>query len=221
MATNIGFCSFSTDDGTNVQFLTSVTPADERFGFPKGETVTHGYRKQGNRQVIQTSITGFVQAHHFDLNKISAGYAQYLTAFEKLNVQQVDELVAKERSLEAFIDPFKLTEPDYLQSVILEKGDDIGEELLHLDEFSSKRVAKYMLVVQAHSARVNKGDWITPLDTQYHAEVKLLAEDAHSDLGPQFDDALRSVISNYVSENITDEIKQTLEHSSQFKYIIE
>lgn len=220
MAANIGFCSFSTEDDRIVQYLTSTTPQNELLGFPKADTVTHSYRRQGIRQFMQTSISGIVQARHLDFGRSTAGYQQYLRAFEKLTLQQVDTLIAYFPSLQSIINGLKLPDPDYLQSVIETRGDDLGRELLGNEEFSSKQLAKYVLVVQAHSAQNKPGEWITPLDTEFHAEVKIIADDLHSALGPKFDQALNAVIADSYAEELKNEIQSTLEQYSQFKYML-
>lgn len=221
MATNIGFCSFNADEHLNVQYLTSVAPQNEALEFPKADTMTHSYRRRGDDQLMQTSITGIVQARHLDFGRSTAGYEQYLKAFEKLTVKDVETLIANVPSLQAIIDKQKLNDPNYLQDVILTHGDELGMELVGNEDFSSKELATYVLVAKAYSpAYMPGGGWLTLLDAEFHAEVKVTANDLHSALGPKFDQALAAVVTGVYADELKSEIKSTLEQHAYFKYML-
>ena len=221
MATNIGFCSFNADEHLNVQYLTSVASQNEALEFPKADTITHSYRRQGDHQLMQMSIMGIVQARHLDFSRSTAGYQVYLKAFEKLTVKDVETLIANVPSLQAIIDKQKLNDPNYLQDVILTHGDELGMELVGSEDFSSKKLATYALVVKAHSpAYMPGGGWLTLLDAEFHAEVKVTADDLHSALGPKFDQALAAVVTGVYADELKSEIKSTLEQHAYFKYML-
>ena len=220
MATNIGFCSFSVEENLNIQYLTSVTPKNESLEFPKGDTMMHIYRLRGDRRSMQTSITGIVQTRHLDFGRSTTGYQAYLKAFEKLTVKEVDTLISNFPSLQAIIDRQKLNDPDYLQDVVLTHGDELGMELMSNEDFSSKQLAAYVLVVQAFSSQSKLGDWITPLSAEFHAEVDVTADDLHSALGPKFDQALAAVVTGVYADELKSEIKSTLEQHAYFKYML-
>ena len=221
MATNIGFCSFNADEHLNVQYLTSVAPQNEALEFPKADTMVHSYRRQGDHQLMQMSIMGIVQARHLDFGRSTAGYEQYLKAFEKLTVKDVETLIANVPSLQAIIDKQKLNDPNYLQDVILTHGDELGMELVGSEDFSSKKLATYALVVKAYStAAMPGGGWLTLLDAEFHAEVNVTADDLHSALGPKFDHALATVVTGVYADELKSEIKSTLEQHAYFKFML-
>ena len=220
MATSIGFCSFSVDEHLNVQYVISVAPQNEALEFPKADILMHSFGRRGADLLMKMSITGIVQARHLDFGRSTAGYEQYLKAFEKLTVKEVETLIANFPSLQAIIDKQKLNDPDYLQEVILAHGDELGMELVGSEDFSSKKLATYVLVVKAHSPADMPGEWLTLLDTEFHAEVKVTADDLHSALGPKFDQALAAVVTGVYADELKSEIKSTLEQHAYFKYML-
>ena len=220
MATNIGFCSFNVDEHLNAQYLISVAPQTEALEFPKADTMMHSFGRRGADLLMQMSIMGIVQARHLDFGRSTAGYQAYLKAFEKLTVKDVETLIANVPSLQAIIDKQKLNDPDYLQEVILAHGDELGMELVGSEDFSSKKLATYVLVMKAHSPADMPGEWLTLLDTEFHAEVKVTADDLHSALGPKFDQALAAVVTGVYADELKSEIKSTLEQHAFFKYML-
>lgn len=220
MATKIGFCNFNADEHLDVQYLISVAPQTEALEFPKADIMMHSFGRRGADLLMKMSITGIVQARHLDFGRSTAGYAQYLKAFEKLTVKEVETLLANVPSLQAIIDKQKLNDPDYLQDVILTHGDELGMELVGSEDFSSKKLATYVLVVKAHSPADMPGEWLTLLDTEFHAEVKVTADDLHSALGPKFDQALAAVVTGVYADELKSEIKSTLEQHAYFKYML-
>lgn len=220
MATKIGFCSFNVDEHLNAQYLISVAPQTEALEFPKADIMMHSFGRRGANLLMRMSITGIVQARHLDFGRSTAGYAQYLKAFEKLTVKDVDTLIANVPSLQAIIDKQKLNDPNYLQDVILTHGDELGMELVGSEDFSSKKLATYVLVVKAHSPADMPGEWLTLLDTEFHAEVKVAADDLHSALGPKFDQSLAAVVTGVYADELKSEIKSTLEQHAYFKYML-
>lgn len=221
MATKIGFCSFNVDEHLNVQYLISVAPQTEALEFPKADIMMHSFGRRGADLLMKMSITGIVQARHLDFGRSTAGYEQYLKAFEKLTVKEVDTLIANVPSLQAIIDKQKLNDPDYLREVILAHGDELGMELVGSEDFSSKKLATYVLVMKAHSpADMPGGGWLTLLDAEFHAEVNVTADDLHSALGPKFDQALAAVVTGVYADELKSEIKSTLEQHAYFKYML-
>lgn len=221
MAINIGFCSFNVDEHLNVQYITSVAPQNEALEFPKADIMMHSYGRRGADQLMRMSVTGIVQAHHLDFGRSTAGYQAYLKAFEKLTVKEVETLISNFPSLQAIIDKQKLNDPDYLQDVIASRGDELGMELVGNEDFSSKELATYVLVVKAYSpADMPGGGWLTLLDAEFHAEVKVTANDLHSALGPKFDQALVAVVTGVYADELKSEIKSTLEQHAYFKYML-
>lgn len=221
MATNIGFCSFNVDEHLNAQYLISVAPQTEALEFPKADIMMHSFGRRGADLLMRMSITGIVQARHLDFGRSTAGYQAYLKAFEKLTVKDVETLIANVPSLQAIIDKQKLNDPNYLQDVILTHGDELGMELVGSEDFSSKKLATYALVVKAHSpAYMPGGGWLTLLDAEFHAEVKVTADDLHSALGPKFDQALAAVVTGVYADELKSEIKSTLEQHAYFKYML-
>ena len=220
MATKIGFCSFNVDEHLNAQYLISVAPQTEALEFPKADIMMHSFGRRGADLLMRMSITGIVQAHHLDFGRSTAGYEQYLKAFEKLTVKDIDTLIVNVPSLQAIIDKQKLNDPDYLQDVILTHGDELGMELVGSEDFSSKKLATYVLVMKAHSPADMPGEWLTLLDTEFHAEVNVTADDLHSALGPKFDQALAAVVTGVYADELKSEIKSTLEQRAYFKYML-
>lgn len=221
MATNIGFCSFNADEHLNVQYLTSVAPQNEALEFPKADTVMRSFGRQGAYLLMRMSIAGIVQARHLDFGRSTAGYQEYLKAFEKLTAREVDALIAKFPSLQSIVDGQKLDNPDYLQNVIAARGDELGMELVGNEDFSSNELAAYVLDAKAHSpADMPDGGWLTLLDTEFHAEVNVTADDLHSALGPKFDQALAAVVIDVYADELKSEIKSTLEQHTFFKYML-
>lgn len=221
MATKLGYCSFNVDEHLNAQYLTSVAPQNESLEFPKADTVMRSFGRQGAYLLMRMSIAGIVQARHLDFGRSTAGYEQYLKAFEKLTVKDVETLIANVPSLQAIIDKQKLNDPNYLQDVIAARGDELGMELVGNEDFSSKELAAYVLVVKAHSpADMPDGGWLTLLDTEFHAEVNVTADDFHSALGPKFDQALAAVVTGVYADELKSEIKSTLEQHTFFKYML-
>lgn len=220
MATKIGFCSFNVDEHLNAQYLISVAPQTEALEFPKADIMMHSFGRRGANLLMRMSITGIVQARHLDFGRSTAGYEQYLKAFEKLTVKDVETLIANVPSLQAIIDKQKLNDPDYLQDVILTHGDELGMELVGSEDFSSKKLATYVLVMKAYSPADMPGEWLTLLDTEFHAEVKVTADDLHSALGPKFDQALAAVVTGVYADELKSEIKSTLEQHAYFKYML-
>lgn len=221
MATKLGYCRFNVDENLNVQYLTSVAPQNESLEFPKADTVMRSFGRQGAYLLMRMSIAGIVQARHLDFGRSTAGYQEYLKAFEKLTVKDVETLIANCPSLQAIIDKQKLNDPNYLQDVIAARGDELGMELVGSEDFSSKKLAAYVLVVKAHSpADMPDGGWLTLLDTEFHAEVNVTADDLHSALGPKFDQALAAVVIDVYDDELKSEIKSTLEQHTFFKYML-
>lgn len=220
MATKIGFCSFNVDEHLNAQYLISVAPQTEALEFPKADIMMHSFGRRGANLLMRMSITGIVQARHLDFGRSTAGYEQYLNAFEKLTVKDIETLIANVPSLQAIIDKQKLNDPDYLQDVILTHGDELGMELVGSEDFSSKKLATYVLVMKAHSPADMPGEWLTLLDTEFHTEVNVTADDLHSALGPKFDQALAAVVTGVYADELKSEIKSTLEQHAYFKYML-
>lgn len=221
MAIKLGYCSFNADEHLNVQYLTSVAPQNESLEFPKADIMMHSYGRRGDDQLMRMSVTGIVQARHLDFGRSTAGYQEYLKAFEKLTAREVDALIANFPSLQSIVDGRKLDNPDYLQDVIAARGDELGMELVGNEDFSSKELATYVLVAKAYSpAYMPGGGWLTLLDTEFHAEVKVTANDLHSALGPKFDQALAAVVTGVYADELKSEIKSTLEQHTYFKYML-
>lgn len=221
MATKLGYCSFNADEHLNVQYLTSVAPQNESLEFPKADIMMHSYGRRGDDQLMRMSVTGIVQARHLDFGRSTAGYQEYLKVFEKLTVREVDALIANFPSLQSIVDGRKLDNPDYFQDVIAARGDELGMELVGCEDFSSKELATYVLAAKAYSpAYMPGGGWLTLLDTEFHAEVKVTANDLHSALGPKFDQALAAVVTGVYADELKSEIKSTLEQHTYFKYML-
>ena len=221
MAIKLGFCSFNADEHLNVQYLISVAPQNESLEFPKADIMMHSYGRRGDDQLMRMSVTGIVQARHLDFGRSTAGYQEYLKAFEKLTAREVDALIVNFPSLQSIVDGHKLNDPDYLQDVIAARGDELGMELVGNEDFSSKELATYVLAAKAYSpAYMPGGGWLTLLDAEFHAEVKVTANDLHSALGPKFDQALAAVVTGVYADELKSEIKSTLEQHTYFKYML-
>lgn len=223
MANNLAFTSFHSDRNQNIQYLTKIEHSSDILYFPKAVTETHSYRNVNGKQFLQTLIHGAIEFHDIDIprNVHDAGDA-YLNVFEKLSLQQIDELIAKVPSLENYIDALKLKDEGYLQQQILEHGGDISEELMANDTLlSASNFATYTLAIQGHSARVKQGEWVSPLDTQYHAEIKLNPKNTiTSDYSHEFDEAAQQIFNEYVQDDLLVQSKSILEKQTSFKFTI-
>lgn len=223
MADNLAFASFHDDQNRNIQYLTKVEYSSDILYFPKAVTETHSYRNVSGKQFLQTLIHGAIELHDIDIPRNAHDTSDaYLKVFEKLNLQQVDELIAKVPNLENYIDALKLKDQGYLQEQILEHGDDISEELMINDTLlSASNFATYALTIQGHSARAKQGDWVSPLDTQYHAEIKVNPKNTiASDYGRMFDDAAQQIFDEYVRDDLVTQAKLILENQTAFKFMI-
>lgn len=223
MADNLAFASFHNDQNQNIQYLTKIEYSSDVLYFPKAVTETHGYRNVNSKQFLQTLIHGAIELRDIDIPKNAHDTNDaYLSVFEKLNLQQVDELIAKVPSLEDYIDALKLKDEGYLQEQILEHGDDISEELMINDTLlSASNFVTYTLAIQGHSTRTKTGDWISPLDTQYHAEIKLNPKNTiTSSYGHEFDTAAQQVFNEYIQDDLIAQAKSILEKQTSFKFLI-
>lgn len=223
MADNLAFASFHNDQNQNIQYLTKIEDASNVLYFPKAVTETHGYRNVNGKQFLQTLIHGAIELRDIDIPRNAHDTNDaYLNVFEKLNLQQVDELITKVPSLEDYIDALKLKDDGYLQEQILEHGDDISEELMINDTLlSASNFATYALTIQGHSARVKQGDWVSPLDAQYHVEIKVNPKNTiASDYGHEFDAAAQQIFNDHVRDDLVAQAKAILENQTSFKFLI-
>lgn len=223
MADNLAFTSFHDNQNQNIQYLTKVEYSSNILYFPKAVTETHGYRNVNGKQFLQTLVHGAIELRDIDIPRNAHDTSDaYLKVFEKLNLQQVDELLAKVPSLENYVNALKLKDEDYLQKQILEHGDDISEELMANDILlSTSNFATYTLAIQGHSARTKHSDWISPLDTQYHAEIKLNPKNTiTSSYGHEFDTAAQQVFNEYIQDDLIAQAKSILEKQTSFKFLI-
>lgn len=223
MADNLAFASFHDDQNRNIQYLTKIEYSSDVLYFPKAVTETHSYRNANGKQFLQTLIHGAIELRDIDIPRNAHDTNdEYLKVFEKLNLQQADELLAKVPSLESYIDALKLRDEGYLQEQILEYGDDISEELMINDTLlSASNVATYSLIIQGHRARTKANDWVSPLDAQYHAEIKVNSKNAiASDYGHEFDDAAQQIFNDYVRDDLLAQAKSILEKQTSFKFLI-
>lgn len=223
MADNLAFASFHDDQNRNIQYLTKIEYSSDVLYFPKAVTETHSYRNANGKQFLQTLIHGAIELRDIDIPRNAHDTNdEYLKVFEKLNLQQVDELIAKIPGLEDYIDALKLKDDGYLQEQILEHGDDISEELMINDTLlSASNFATYALTIQGHSARTKANDWVSPLDAQYHAEIKVNSKNAiASDYGHEFDDAAQQIFNDYVRDDLLAQAKSILEKQTSFKFLI-
>lgn len=223
MADNLAFVSFHDDQDRNIQYLTKIENSSDVLYFPKAVTETHGYRNTNGKQFLQTSIHGAIELHDIDIPRSAHDTNDaYLSVFEKLSLQQADELLAKVPSLESYIDALKLNNSGYLQEQILEYGDDISEELMINDTLlSASNVATYSLTIQGRSARLKSNDWVSPLDTQYRAEVKLNPQNKiASNYGHEFNTAAQQIFNEYIQDDLMKQAKAILENQTSFKFMI-
>lgn len=223
MADNLAFASFHDDQDRNIQYLTKIENSSDILYFPKAVTETHGYRNVNGKQFLQTLIHGVIELHDIDIPRnVHDTNNAYLGVFEQLNLQQIDELITKVPSLEDYIDALKLNDTGYLQEQILEHGDDISEELMINDVLlSASNFATYTLTIQGHSARLKSNDWVSPLDTQYHAEVKLNPQNKiASNYGHKFDTAAQQIFNEYIQDDLMKQAKAILENQISFKFMI-
>lgn len=223
MADNLAFASFHDDQDRNIQYLTKIENSSDALYFPKAVTETHGYRNVNGKQFLQTLIHGAIELHDTDIPRNAHDTNDaYLSVFEKLSLQHADELLAKVPSLESYIDALKLRDDGYLQEQILEYGDDISEELMINDALlSASNIATYSLTIQGRSARLKSNDWVSPLDTQYHAEVKLNPQNKiTSSYGHEFDTAAQRIFNEYIQDDLMKQAKAILENQTSFKFMI-
>lgn len=223
MADNLAFTSFHDDQNRNIQYLANVEYSSNVLYFPKAVTETHCYRNVNGKQFLQTLVHGAIELRDIDIPRNAHDTNDaYLSVFEKLSLQQVDELLAKVPSVEDYIDALKLKDEDYLQEQILEHGDDISEELMINDTLlSASNFATYTLAIQGHSARTKCSDWVSPLDTQYHAEIKVNSKNViTSNYGHEFDEAAQQIFNEYVQDDLIAQAKSILEKQTSFKFLI-
>lgn len=223
MANNLAFTSFHDNQDRNIQYMTKIENPSDVLYFPKAVTETHGYRNTNGKQFLQTLIHGAIELRDIDIPRNAHDTNDaYLSVFEKLSLQQADELLAKVPSLESYIDALKLRNEGYFQEQILEHGDNISEELMINDMLlSTSNVATYALAIQGHSARVKSNDWVSPLDTQYHVDVKLNPQNKiTSSYGHEFDTAAQRIFSEYIQDDLIKQAKAILENQTSFKFLI-
>lgn len=221
--TNIAFASFSDDQERNIQYLTKVDNPSDELIFQHAVTVSHGYRNVGSRQFLQMLIHGAVDSRDLDVpDNIDDADDVYLSAFETLDLQKIDELIADIPSLEDYIDTLRLKDEGYLQEQILEYGHSISNELMRNDRLgTASNLVTYTLEIQGHSAQTKPGDWVSPSDIQYHAEVKVNPKnEIVSYYGHEFDAAAQQIYADHLQDDLLKQIKTILEKNVTFKFIV-